>query len=152
MVIIDAAGMLRFRLYLPHAQKVELTGDFNQWSPGSHAMRCDESMQEPGWWCAEFRLPAGEYRFAYLVNNSWWMPDYAAHGVERNGAGKWVSLLRVAGPAPVALPKTRPVAASRPIPGRFAGEREATPVRLRRIAFRDVDATQVPTCGHPHAG
>lgn len=154
MVIIDTPGTLKFRLYLPHAQKVELTGDFNQWAPGTHAMRRDESMDEPGWWAAEFALPAGEYRFAYLVNNSWWMPDYAAHGVERNSSGKWVSLLRVAVVA-MAKPATqRPaVAATRSIPGRSAGDSNPRPLRPRRSAFKGVSPeSAVEPCNHPHAG
>ncbi len=150
MVIIDSIGTLKFRLYLPHAQTVELMGDFNRWSPGLHALRPDDSMQEPGWWSAEFKLPGGEYRFAYLVNNSWWMPDYAAHGVERNASGKWVSLLRVAAVALVRRSVTR--AATRPIPGRFAGEHDATPMRTRKVVLRGVGIDPVPACGHPHAG
>lgn len=48
-----------------------------------------------GWWTAKIDLAPGDYEFSYLVNQSAWLPDYAASGVKRNGFGGWVSQLHV---------------------------------------------------------
>jgi len=153
MVIMNSPGELKFRVYLPHAQCVDLTGDFNRWTPGVQAMGADESMPERGWWMAELRLSAGEYRFAYLVNHACWMPDYAAHGVERDSDGRWVSVVKVAGSTAILkIANSRALAVRLPIPGRLAGEREAGVARSSARWPEHACAEKGPACGHPHAG
>ena len=90
-------GSIRFRVYLPHAAKVELLGDFTDWRDRRVPMtRCN-----PGWWEAIVRVPSGEHNFCYLVDSSIWLADYAAHGVKLNGYGGWISSLNVESPVSV---------------------------------------------------
>ena len=59
-----------------------------------------------GWWTAVARLAPGEYTFRYDAAGEWYA-DYAAHGVERDAAGGWHSLLVVPeAPAGFTLPET----------------------------------------------
>lgn len=81
-----------FRVYLPEAQRVELVGCFTSWRSRAVEMTRESS----GWWSAKAELTPGDYEFSYLVNQSTWLPDYAASGVKRNGFGGWVSQLHVA--------------------------------------------------------
>ena len=46
-----------------------------------------------GWWFVAARLPAGDYRFRYLVDGRWFT-DFAANGVELDKMG-WNSVLVV---------------------------------------------------------
>jgi len=92
MVTTHADGTCRFRVYLPHAAKVELLGTFTDWREGRLAM----TRQHPGWWELTCPVPAGEHQFCYLVDGSIWLADYAAHGVKLNGYGGWTSRLNIA--------------------------------------------------------
>lgn len=91
MVSRVSDSRFRFRIYLPHASRVELVGGFTRWRSG--AVKMDR--QEPGWWEVVFELPEGEHEFCYLVDNSVWLADYAANGVKLAGQGGWVSKLIV---------------------------------------------------------
>lgn len=84
-------GRFRFRVYLPHASRVELVGGFTRWRAGAVAM----TRQEPGWWELVCAVPEGTHEFCYLVDSSVWLADYAAHGVTLAGYGGWVSRLVV---------------------------------------------------------
>ncbi len=84
-------GRYRFRVYLPHASKVELVGGFTQWRAAAIAM----DRLEPGWWELVADIPEGEHEFCYLVDSSVWLADYAANGVKLSGYGGWVSKLVV---------------------------------------------------------
>lgn len=95
MVRHEVNGRTSFRIYLPHAAHVELVGDFTGWQSRPIEM-CRGLDDESGWWSAECEVPDGDYRFAYLVDGQYWMPDYAASGVFRNEYGKWTSNLSVA--------------------------------------------------------
>ncbi|TVQ30198.1 MAG: hypothetical protein EA376_13650 [Phycisphaeraceae bacterium] len=76
-----------FRVYLPHASQVELVGDFTEWRTAPVRM----SLGRDGWWSVQVRLPGGVQRFSYLVDGCAWLPDYSAHGLERNSYGGFVS-------------------------------------------------------------
>ncbi len=91
MVTTHADGSMSFRIYLPHAGKVEILGDFTDWRAGKLAM----TRQGPGWWTIRLEIPAGDHQFCYLVDGSIWLADYAAHGVKLNSYGGWVSRLVV---------------------------------------------------------
>ena len=116
MVTVEHDGSLSFRVYLPHAERVELVADFTDWGTGRLALRreqdeleptridCDASEPEPcshrdereeGWWSIRVLAPDGDHAFSYLIDDQWWLPDYAAHGVRRNAEGHWTSLLFV---------------------------------------------------------
>lgn len=92
MVSNSPDGTCGFRVYLPHAAKVELLGTFTDWRERRIAM----TRRHPGWWEAAVAIDAGEHEFCYLVDNSVWLADYAAHGVKLNSYGSWTSRLSVA--------------------------------------------------------
>jgi 1,4-alpha-glucan branching enzyme len=100
MVSRDATGMTSFRLYLPHAAKVELAGSFTNWRENKLLMR----RSHPGNWTIELDLAPGEHQFAYLVDGHLWIADYAAGGVKLTPHGGWVSTLTI----PPALATTTP--------------------------------------------
>jgi 1,4-alpha-glucan branching enzyme len=91
MVVQRAAESYEFRLYLPHANVVEVVGDFTRWQEGAVAM----ARGHDGWWSVNVPVPSGVHRFSYLVDGRYWMPDYAANGIEHNEHGQWVSRLDV---------------------------------------------------------
>ncbi len=91
MIAINNDGTVTFRMFLPHAARVELLGDFTSWRNGRIAMQ----RENPGWWTATIPVAGGEHLFCYVVDGSIWLADYAAHGVRLNDYGGWVSQLRV---------------------------------------------------------
>jgi len=119
MVTFESDGSLTFRVYLPHASSVELVADFTEWAESRLALKREEGprerssrlsergvVDEPlgdasgarGWWSLRVTAPEGDHAFSYLVDSTWWLPDYAAHGVKRNEHGNWTSLLFVPPP------------------------------------------------------
>lgn len=91
MVTLTRDGRVLFELYSPNAHKVALSGSFNGWSR-------DADLLQPrgdGWWSAYLPIPPGDHTFQYLINDHDWQADFAAHGVELNGYGLWVSQLWV---------------------------------------------------------
>lgn len=110
MISRNLDGSIAFRVFLPHAAKVELLGDFTDWRARPVPMH----REAPGWWSADLPIAKGEYNFCYLVDSSIWLADYAAHGVKLNGYGGFVSRVEV-GDAPAkveAQPRLRAVAAA----------------------------------------
>ncbi len=66
-----------FSFYRPQANAVHLAGDFNDWRSAELPM----VRSEDGYWQAELRLPAGEFKFRYYADGEWFT-DYAAFGLE----------------------------------------------------------------------
>ncbi len=113
MVTVENDGSLTFRVYLPHAQSVELVADFTHWGDGRIPLIREEcvlghtedsdvddgsspsDIPENGWWAVCASAPDGDHAFSYLIDDQWWLPDYAAHGVRRNAEGHWTGLLFV---------------------------------------------------------
>jgi 1,4-alpha-glucan branching enzyme len=97
-----------FEIYLPHAEQVCIVGDFTGGMDHACPMaRCAEP--ERGWWRSRLRIPPGDHTFSYLVDGVGWLPDYAAGGLHRDRAGRWVSLLTVPERVPVtAIKRPRP--------------------------------------------
>jgi 1,4-alpha-glucan branching enzyme len=56
------------------AKKVFLVGDFNRWDERKHPMKKLKNKS----WKLEVKLPAGEYKFKYLVDGNW-INDPVAH-------------------------------------------------------------------------
>jgi 1,4-alpha-glucan branching enzyme len=100
MITIEGDGSVNFRVYLPHAAKVEVLGDFTDWGRNRVSMR----RQFPGWWEVSVKVPAGEHAFCYLIDDAIHMADYAAHAVKMDSDGKWVSSVAVEGAARRAVP------------------------------------------------
>lgn len=76
-MVTTNGNRVEFSFYRPQAQQVHLCGDFNDWRDAElPMMRTAE-----GYWSAELRLPAGEFKFRYCADGEWFT-DYAAFGVE----------------------------------------------------------------------
>lgn len=70
-------GVAEFTFFRPHATRVFLVGDFNDWRENELSM----VRGEDGCWTAKMHLPAGEFKFRYCADGVWYT-DYAAFGVE----------------------------------------------------------------------
>lgn len=101
MVLTSDRRTFTFRVYLPDAGQVQLVGTFTSW----RAKAIEMTREGNGWWTVKAELASGDHDFAYLVNNSTWMADYAASGVKRNGFGGWVSQIHVPEEPVVTLPR-----------------------------------------------
>lgn len=89
MITVETTGFIRFEIHLPHAQRVEIVGDFTAWERSPVPM--DQS--DDGWWEACFAVTPGDHRFRYRIDGSCWLTDFAAHGVSLNEFGEWNSEL-----------------------------------------------------------
>jgi hypothetical protein len=82
----DNPGYIQVIFELPSciwADKICLTGDFNQWDESSLPMRQTRS----GVWRVSLELPAGQrYEFRYLIDGHW-QTDYHADGNAINRYG-----------------------------------------------------------------
>jgi 1,4-alpha-glucan branching enzyme len=56
-----------FKVFAPDAQKVMLSGSFNEWSQDSDAMKKDEA----GTWKKIKILPRGTYEYKFIVDGEW---------------------------------------------------------------------------------
>ncbi len=84
-------GRVLFKVFLPHAARVEIVGTFTGWRAGAVSME----RQNPGWWSLVTEVPVGGHEFCYMVDGSIWLADYAASGVRLASSGHWVSRLSV---------------------------------------------------------
>ena len=123
MIIVERNGLVTFRVYLMHAENVELVGSFTDREHG-HAWL---NRAANGWWSICLHLPPGEHEFSYLVDDRFWVPDYAAAGLKRTPDGQLVSLLSM--PPNEEAAKTAEVAAGRSAEGR---DRKHKPSVARR--------------------
>lgn len=74
----------------PHANKVALIGDFNNWDETAHPMQ----RQPDGAWRLEIPLPHGHHRYRFVVDGRP-MLDPRAHGSARDHHGGKTSLVAV---------------------------------------------------------
>ena len=58
---------VRFNLYIPKAERVFLTGDFNHWDVHSLPTKKDNK----GTWEASFALPPGRCEYRFRVDEVW---------------------------------------------------------------------------------
>jgi 1,4-alpha-glucan branching enzyme len=65
-------GGVRFSLFEPKAKKVNIVGDFNNWSKLADPMY---DTGREGLWTLLIALPAGRYEYKFLVDGERWMPD-----------------------------------------------------------------------------
>lgn len=82
-----------FKFRSTHAKRVFLAGDFNDWDEKSHPM---EKLGDV--WKLTLKLPAGEYRFKYLVDG-FWHNDLDAHKYVPNVWGSDDSVVVVPKPS-----------------------------------------------------
>lgn len=79
--ISDRTKKANFSLSGVQARDVYLVGDFNKWNRTKHRMR-----KEKDNWKISVKLPAGEYKFKYLVDGNW-VNDPSAHKYVGNPYG-----------------------------------------------------------------
>lgn len=65
-------GGVIFRYYDKNASRVNVVGDFNNWSPRADAM-VDENGD--GEWTLFYTLKPGVYQYKFVVDGSHWIPD-----------------------------------------------------------------------------
>jgi len=84
--------------YFPPAQKVAVTGDFNDWDADGVQLK---AAGKPGLWETELRLPPGVYSYNFIVDGELLVPDPNAPNQMPDGYGGTNSILLVKGENPV---------------------------------------------------
>lgn len=72
MVRRDTVQVVRFVFVDPGAARVELVGDFNEWSKGSTELTRSGA---PGVWAVSVPLSPGRHEYAFIINGSRWVAD-----------------------------------------------------------------------------
>lgn len=72
---VEQAHAVQFVLVAPTARKVAVVGDFNDWDRDS---AYDATHEGGGVWAVTARIPAGHHRYAFVVDDSLWLPDPGA--------------------------------------------------------------------------
>jgi 1,4-alpha-glucan branching enzyme len=99
MIEIDKTNReCTFKFHCTKVQKIFLCGDFNNWDEKSHPMKKVGDL-----WQLSLRLPAGEYRFKYLVDDFWYN-DLEAHKYTPNVWGSDDSVVVVPEPTVTVAP------------------------------------------------
>lgn len=78
-------ALVHFQLHAPGAQRVELVGDFNNWTPGAIRLQGPDAS---GHWTANVELPEGHYEYQFLVNGKTWVTDPNATSHRPDGFGR----------------------------------------------------------------
>lgn len=68
----DTVTLVRFVVAEPGAARVELVGDFNQWTRGTTQL---ERTGAPGVWAVSIPVTPGRHEYAFIVNGSRWVAD-----------------------------------------------------------------------------
>jgi len=76
---------VHFQIHAPGAQRVELLGDFNNWTPGVIRLQGPDAS---GHWTANVELPEGHYEYQFLVNGKTWVTDPNADTHRPDGFGR----------------------------------------------------------------
>jgi len=84
--------------YYPPAQKVAVTGDFNDWNAEGVPLK---AAGKPGLWETELRLPPGVYSYNFIVDGELLIPDPNSPNQMPDGYGGTNSILLVKGENPV---------------------------------------------------
>jgi chromosome partitioning protein len=79
-----------FAVKFETARRVQIAGDFNNWSPMSTPMQSDR----PGVWRMSLPLPPGRYRYRFVVDGKW-MTDPNNQYVEANQFGELNNVIEV---------------------------------------------------------
>ena len=75
----------------PRADSVQIAGDFNNWQPEKTAM---QKVGESGVWQTKLKLPAGKYRYRFVVDGQWQQDPYNEM-TELNPFGGFNSIIEV---------------------------------------------------------
>lgn len=90
----DTLRLVRLMLDAPGARRVTVAGDFNAWGAPATPLSLDLSTRQ---WSVTLALRAGEHRYAFVVDDTRWVPDPRAGRVVRGADGRVYSLLTVRG-------------------------------------------------------
>lgn len=82
----------RFVIYRPDVKNAEIVGDFTRWSPIQM-----EKLGNSGYWSVTLKLPAGEHRYSYLVDNNVQITDPTVQSIEQDDFGGVNSIITIAG-------------------------------------------------------
>ena len=85
-----APAKVTFHVYEPHARRVSLAGEFNQWDPIAAPMQSHDD----GHWSITLDLPPGRYQYKFVVDGQW-LPDLTAHENVPNEHGTLNSVIEV---------------------------------------------------------
>jgi chromosome partitioning protein len=75
----------------PHAESVQIAGDFNNWQPQKTPM---QKVGSSGVWQTKLELPAGKYRYRLVVDGQWQQDPYNEM-TELNPFGGYNSVVKV---------------------------------------------------------
>lgn len=88
----DTLRLVRLMFDAPAASQVSVAGDFNHWGASPTALVRDPESRR---WTVTLALRAGEHRYAFVVDETRWVPDPRAAHVARGDDGRLYSLLNV---------------------------------------------------------
>ncbi len=84
--------VVQFEFHAPHAEQVELVGDFTAWQSG-HILLVGPD--ESGHWTARIKLPAGRHEYLFLVDGREWVTDPHATARRPDGFGNLNSVINL---------------------------------------------------------
>ncbi len=76
---------VQFTVSAPDARSVAVAGSFNGWSTTEHPMT---PSRNDGTWSAVITLPAGEYKFMYVIDGQRWVMPQVADEFVDDGFGQ----------------------------------------------------------------
>ena len=86
----DTLRLVRLIFDAPDAQRVAVAGDFNGWGATPIALVRDERSRH---WSVTLALRDGEHRYAFVVDDTRWVPDPRADRTVQGDDGRLYSLL-----------------------------------------------------------
>ena len=88
----DTLRLVRLMFDAPEARRVAVAGDFNGWSEHATPLVRDASTRQ---WSVTLALHAGDHRYAFVVDDTRWVPDPRANRAARAADGRTYSMLTV---------------------------------------------------------
>lgn len=85
-------GGVQFTLFVPKAHKVNIVGDFNNWSTSADPMY---DRTEKGEWSITLPLKPGRYEYKFLLDGEKWMSDPGNSKKVKDGFGAFNSVAEV---------------------------------------------------------
>lgn len=89
--VTDQEELHRFVIYRPGADQAEIVGTFTDWSPVAL-----EKIGTSGYWSITMKLPTGEHRYSYLVEDGRQIADPTVLTREQDDFGGENSVIQVA--------------------------------------------------------
>ena len=88
--VVTGEELHRFVIYQPGSSRAEIVGSFTGWAPVAM-----DKVGSSGYWSLTMKLPAGEHRYSYLVENGRQIPDPTVLNRERDDFGGENSIIKV---------------------------------------------------------